>query len=325
MNLLLLSLAVFLSTLILLVAGYYFVIEIPMGRKRIQTRMKAIQELDVPPPIQPGLVAAIVRREVLSEIPALNRFLLNFPILFRVQLFLRQASVEMTVATFLMISASTFVGTLLFGYLGIPVSILLVVALPAGLVPSLVVTVMRQRRFSKFEEVFPDAMDLLARAVRAGHAFTTSLELIGREMPEPVAGEFLITYEQQNLGLPMREALHNLVVRVPVPDVKVFVSALQVQSGSGGNLAEILDTLSLVIRERFKIMRQIRVYTAQGRLTLYFLSALPPIACLFVFLSNPDYMMVLFQDPMGQKALAVALVLQVMGYGVIRKIIKIKV
>jgi len=216
---------------------------------------------------------------------------------------------------------------------------LIVVAVAAAFAtPLLVVSFKRGRRFSKFEELFPDAIDLLARAVRAGHAFTTALELIGRELPEPVAGEFRITYEQQNFGMPLREALHNLTVRVPLSDVTFFVSALHVQHESGGNLAEILDNLAFVIRERFKILRQVKVHTAQGRMTLYLLTGLGPAAALLMLLVNPEYigrffsepqpkvsLFILGQLPLGSVMIAVAIILQILGYLVIRKIIRIRV
>src|SRR5262249_37038514 len=131
----------------------------------------------------------------------------------------------------------------------------------AAAVPFGVTAVLRRLRFNKFEEQFPEATDLLGRAVRAGHAFTTGFELIGKELPDPVAEEFRITFQQQHLGLPLRDALKNMTVRVPLPDVRIFVSALQIQRESGGNLGEILDTISTVIRERFKLQRQVRVYT----------------------------------------------------------------
>jgi tight adherence protein B len=202
----------------------------------------------------------------------------------------------------------------------------------------MVVAFKRARRFSRFEELFPDGIDLLARAVRAGHAFTTGLELIARELPEPVATEFRITYEQQNFGMPLREALHNLTVRMPLSDVNFFVSALQVQRESGGNLAEILDNLAFVIRERFKILRQVKVFTAQGRMTLYLLTGLGPAAAVLMLLVNPEYIGRFFVEPqpkysiyflgpvpLGTLMIAAALILQFFGYLVIRKIIRIRV
>ena len=135
----------------------------------------------------------------------------------------------------------------------------------------------RRKRLRKFEEHFPEALDLLGRAVRAGHAFTTGLEMIGKEASEPIAGEFRKTFDEQNFGIPMRDALLNLTERVPLIDVRFFVTALLVQRETGGNLAEILDGLARVIRDRFRLYREVRVKTAQGKLTAGILIALPPV------------------------------------------------
>src|SRR3974377_216359 len=145
---------------------------------------------------------------------------------------------------------------------------------------------MRSKRFQRFEERFPEAIDTLARAVRAGHAFTTALELIANEVSEAVAGRFRQLFEEQKFGLPVRDALLNLTDRVPLVDVKFFVTAVMLQRETGGNLGEILDNLSYVIRERFKILRQVRVHTAQGRLTMVLLMALPPVIVVVMLMLN---------------------------------------
>ena len=158
-------------------------------------------------------------------------------------------------------------GNVMFGWAGL---------LLGFFIPYAYASHMRTKRFQKFEEKFPEAIDTLARAVRAGHAFTTALEMIANELAEPVAGEFRQLYEEQKFGLPVRDALVNLTERIPLVDVKFFVTAVMLQRETGGNLAEILDNLSHIIRERFKILRQVRVHTAQGRLTMVLLMALPP-------------------------------------------------
>jgi tight adherence protein B len=183
----------------------------------------------------------------------------------------------------------------------------------------------RTKRFQQFEELFPQAIDTLARAVRAGHAFTTALELIANEIAEPVASEFRKLFEEQKFGLPVRDALINLTERVPLVDVKFFVTAVMLQRETGGNLAEILDNLSYVIRERFKIMRQVRVYTAQGRLTMMLLMGLPPIIVVTMLIMNPSFIHPLFADPMGHTLVVAGITLQTIGYFVIRKIIQIQV
>jgi tight adherence protein B len=184
---------------------------------------------------------------------------------------------------------------------------------------------MRAKRFQKFEEKFPEAIDTLARAVRAGHAFTTALEMIANEISEPVAGEFRQLYEEQKFGLPLRDALVNLTERLPLVDVKFFVTAVMLQRETGGNLAEILDNLSHIIRERFKILRQVRVHTAQGRLTMVLLMALPPTIVVLMQILNPGFIRPLFTDPLGHTLVVAGITLQTLGYFVIRKIIRIQV
>ena len=183
----------------------------------------------------------------------------------------------------------------------------------------------RNKRFEKFEELFPEAIDTLARAVRAGHAFTTALEMISNEVAEPVSGEFRQLYEEQKFGMPVRDALMNLTERMPLVDVKFFVTAVMLQRETGGNLAEILDNLSYVIRERFKIQRQVRVYTAQGRLTMALLMGMPPVIVTMMVVMNPAFIHPLFADPIGHTLLVGGITLQTIGYFVIRKIIKIQV
>jgi tight adherence protein B len=183
----------------------------------------------------------------------------------------------------------------------------------------------RSKRFQKFEELFPEAIDTLARAVRAGHAFTTALELIANEVAEPIASEFRKLFEEQKFGLPVRDALINLTQRVPLVDVKFFVTAVMLQRETGGNLAEILDNLSYVIRERFKIMRQVRVHTAQGRLTMVLLMSLPPVIVMVMLVMSPNFIRPLFTDPLGHTLVVAGIALQTVGYFWIRKVIRIQV
>jgi tight adherence protein B len=192
-------------------------------------------------------------------------------------------------------------------------------------VPLAYVAFMRARRLAQFEEHFPEALDLIGRAVRAGHAFTTGLEMVSKESSEPVSGEFRATFEEQNFGLPLRDALLNMAERVPVIDVRFFVTALLVQKETGGNLAELLDELSRLIRERFRIYREVKVRTAQGRLTAAVLIALPFVMLIVMELLNPTYVQVLWTDPLGPIMLGGAAGLQVLGALIIWKIVHIQV
>ena len=336
MALMILTAMIFLVTLGLTISAVYFMVQAPATRKRMHSRLAAIEQASFDAPNEE---LGLLRTEMLSQIPFFNRVLLRIPLLSKLHLFIQQAAMEITAGMLLLICAALGLVCILIGILfGVPNVLLGIATAAACAVPFVVVSFKRARRFSRFEELFPDGIDLLARAVRAGHAFTTGLELIARELPEPVAGEFRITYEQQNFGMPLREALHNLTVRMPLSDVNFFVSALQVQRESGGNLAEILDNLAFVIRERFKILRQVKVFTAQGRMTLYLLTGLGPAAAVLMLIVNPEYIGRFFVDPqpkysiyllgpvpLGTLMIAAALILQFLGYLVIRKIIRIRV
>jgi tight adherence protein B len=196
--------------------------------------------------------------------------------------------------------------------------------LGAGL-PFMVLHVKRNRRLRTFEEQFPEGLDLISRALKAGHAFATGLKMVADEMPEPVGPEFRKTFDEQNFGLPLKDALENLCVRIPVLDVRFFATAVLIQRETGGNLSEILENLAHVVRERFKILRQVRVYTAHGRLTGYVLLALPAFLSIALMFINPEHMDLLFRERMGQMMLMAAIVMQTIGFLWIKKIVKIEV
>ena len=180
------------------------------------------------------------------------------------------------------------------------------------------------RRVAKFEEQFPEAIDLLSRALKAGHAFTTGLSMVAEEMPDPVGTEFRLAYDRQNFGMPMGEALKSLGERVPLLDARFFVTAVLTQREAGGNLAEVLDNLAAVIRERFKVKRQIRVVTAHARITGWVLAMLPPALGVALTLLSPDHMSVLWTDPTGIRMVVVALILQIVGTLIIRKLVDVE-
>jgi len=183
----------------------------------------------------------------------------------------------------------------------------------------------RSSRLKRFEEQFPEALDLLSRAIRAGHAFQTAMGMIADEVAQPVGPEFKKTFDEQNFGLPLRDALNQLAERVPILDVRFFVTAVMIQRDTGGNLAEILDNLAHVVRERFKIRRQIRVHTAHGRFTGYVLLALPAALAVVLTYISPGHMETLFKEHMGQVMLMGAIVMQTIGFIWIRQVIKIEV
>ena len=269
---------------------------------------------------------ALLRDEQLSKIPALDTLLRRSTRVTDIQKMLAQGGMSMRAGNFLGFSALAGVVATIAAYvLSKRVEVAWVALLLGFLLPYSYASFRRNQRFEKFEELFPEAIDTLARAVRAGHAFTTALEMITAEVAEPVSGEFRQLYEEQKFGMPVRDALINLTERMPLVDVKFFVTAVMLQRETGGNLAEILDNLSYVIRERFKIQRQVRVYTAQGRLTMALLMAMPPIIVTIMLVLNPSFIRPLFADPIGHTLLVAGIILQTIGYFVIRKIIRIQV
>jgi tight adherence protein B len=288
-------------------------------RERLATVEKAAERA-------PSEELALLRDEMLSQIPALDSLLRRSSRISGLQTMLSQANLKWRAGNILIfcVASGAGVGLLVLLFSGFPQFVWLGVILGA-LMPYSYASYRRTKRFQKFEELFPQAIDTLARAVRAGHAFTTALELIANEISEPVASEFRKLFEEQKFGLPVRDALINLTERVPLVDVKFFVTAVMLQRETGGNLAEILDNLSYVIRERFKIMRQVRVYTAQGRLTMMLLMGLPPIIVVTMLLMNPSFIHPLFADPLGHTLVVAGITLQTIGYFVIRRIIQIQV
>ena len=281
---------------------------------------------------QPSEELALLRDEMLSKIPALDNLLRRSSRISNLQPFLEQADLKIRAGNILVLCLFSALAMAVIGYIlagSLPPNQALLFAMVGlvigGFLPYSYASYRRNKRFQKFEELFPEAIDTLARAVRAGHAFTTALELIANELSEPVASEFRKLFEEQKFGLPVRDALMNLADRMPLVDVKFFVTAVMLQRETGGNLAEILDNLDYVIRERFKIMRQVRVYTAQGRLTMLLLMGLPPVIVVTMLMTSPAFIHPLFADPIGHVLVVAGIVLQTLGYFVIRKIIQIRV
>ncbi len=272
------------------------------------------------------LAPQLVRDEGLSGVPLLHRLLLRWSWSKGLQKFLAQAGWKIKAGKFVLVS-----GVLAFGSFLLCASLLaflpaaLVAGLAAGLIPLVTASFQRARRFARFQRNFPEAIDLLTRSVRAGHAFTVGLEMISKELPEPVAGEFRTTFDEYNFGLPLREALVHLTERMPLDDVRFFATAMLIQKESGGNLAELLESLARITRERFKILGEVRTRTAQGRMTAGILIALPPLLFVTLNLLNPGYAQLLLTDKLGHKILAIAFSLQVIGSAVLWKIVQIKV
>jgi tight adherence protein B len=279
-------------------------------------------------PSTKGVLTAVLLKEQerLSDVGAFDRVLrsanrLTDPM----QRTITQAGLNVTVSTILL--ASGFLASLSYllvlKVLHFPLLGLLV-APACALLPYSIVRMKRTRRMLKFEEQFPEAIDLLARALRAGHALTTALSMVADELPDPVGPEFRVLFDHQNFGMPLPQALKAFAERIPIVDARFFVTAVLTQRDAGGNLSEVLDNLASIIRDRFRVKRQVRVISAHGRITGWVLSGLPVSLGLFFAVTSPDVYRKFYTDPFGMQLIFGALVLQVAGVLLIRKIVQIE-
>lgn len=242
------------------------------------------------------------------------------------KLMFEQANVSFTVSQFLLVCVgAACIGFALPAFAGIPVKFAPFICAFFVFMPFAWLMMKRKSRLKKFAAQLPEALELVARALRAGHSLAAGMNLVASEMSDPIAGEFGRTFEEQNLGMPMEEALENMTERVPNLDLKFFVTAVILQRQTGGDLAEILDKIGHLIRERFQIWGQIQALTGEGRLSGIVLLALPPALFVTVYKMNPDYLMLLFTDDLGKKMLVGGLVMQLLGAIAIRKIVNIRV
>jgi tight adherence protein B len=316
----------------LAVAGITFALGVVFDQRRERSRLIRDRLTAAQSQATRGERLALLRDEMLSRIPAFDMLLRRSERISRLQTLLEQAGLNMRAGNVLIFSvlSAAMVALAAFAVSGpLPrnetVPFVCAAAALGVVLPYTYAARRRTLRFQKFEELFPEAIDTLGRAVRAGHAFTMALEIVCNEFSEPVATEFRKLYEEQKFGMPVRDALVNLTERVPLVDVKFFATAVMLQRETGGNLAEILDNLSYMIRERFKILRQVRVYTAQGRLTMMLLMGLPPVIVITMLIVSPGFIQPLFNDPIGHMLIAAGITLQTIGYFVIRRIIQIQV
>ncbi|QDV52540.1 type II secretion system F family protein [Gimesia fumaroli] len=242
------------------------------------------------------------------------------------KLLLEQAEAPFKADTFLLMSGvSAAAGFALAWFTNAPVPFCPVAALATGSLPFMWLLFCRNRRFKKFALQLPDALELVGRALRSGHSLASGLSVVVQEMPAPISTEFALAYEEQNLGVPIDEALKSMLKRMPNLDLKFFVTAVVIQRQAGGDLAEILDKIGHIIRQRFKIMGQVQALTGEGRISGVVLMALPIALFFAVYYLNPDYVMLLFTDELGRKMIAGGIVLQVLGALWIKKIINIKI
>jgi tight adherence protein B len=318
----LIALVVFLVGSGAIFGAYVLVSGLPgwMLRRRIEARM-----LDVGSP-EAEESEELVKRSPEGPIPSIDRLAGTLGSGASLARLIEQAGSRMSISAVLLMAAGSGIVCGVAAGLVLRVSWAVLAGGAIGMtIPFLLLLRRRRARMAKFEEQFPEALDLLSRAIRAGHAFTTAVGMVAQECPNPIGPEFRKTYDEQNFGLPLKDALGNLMTRVPLLDVRFFVTAVLIQRETGGNLSEILDNLAHVVRERFKVLRQVRVYTAHGRFTGYVLVALPAALAIVLSFINPEHIAVLFRERMGHVMLTIAVVLQVIGYIWIKKVIKIEV
>jgi tight adherence protein B len=266
------------------------------------------------------------KNETLSSIPWLNRFLGKFDLIPRLRKVLNQAEVKWTPGALLLMCLGCFAvagyvvqwrtNSILLGLLLGPV---------AGLGPLLYVLFKRGKRFKKFEAGLPDALDLITSALRVGHSFNSAMSLVARECADPIGGEFRTCFEEQNYGLELRISLENLVSRIPLQDLKIVVTAILIQRESGGNLAEVLENTAYVIRQRFRLKRQVMTHTAQGRLTGWILTVLPVALGVGLYIINPDTESLLWKRDIGIKLMFLAGGMLTVGTLIIQKIVRMEV
>jgi tight adherence protein B len=322
----LIPLIVFVIVTVIIASGFMAVSSLMADRadRRIGDRLREVGQ-----PVlgeEPTEAATVVRKAMASSMPGFDKLLHGSGLGASLAGLIEQAGMSTTPAAVIVFS---IVLAAALGFVTLTLAKLALVALAAALIGLVLpVAYLAQRRAGRrrrFEEQFPEALDLLSRALRAGHAFQSALGMVADELPDPVGPEFRKVFDQQNFGLPLTDALNELAGRTRLLDVRFFVTAVTIQRETGGNLSEILDNLAEVVRERFKLLRQVRVHTAHGRFTGYVLLALPACLGIALYFINADHMNTLFNHKVGQTMLAGAGVMQTVGYFWIRQVIKIEV
>lgn len=270
--------------------------------------------------------ASILKQRMLSGVPRLQRLVLSLPRVHGLDRMIEQSGMRITVTRLIVASLGLPLLPLAAG-LALPVPLLGVVAaaLVMALLPLLYVMSRRAKRLARVDRQLPDALDLICRALRAGHAFSAGLQMVGEEMADPIGSEFRMTHEEINFGVSLQQALMNLAARIPSTDVRYFVIAVLIQRDSGGNLTEVLGNLSALIRERFKLFEKVRVLAAEGRLSAWILGLLPFALAGVINVINPSFMQVLWTDPWGMRMIGMALTCEALGVLWMRQIIRIHV
>lgn len=325
MNLLYLEIVFVAFTFFFLTVAIYFFVsrDTDEYRRRIDERLKQL--------VQDRGGAShremqLLKEELLSTVPAFHRTLIRFEVFTKLQNLLRQADLKISVYRFVIYSLiAGFLAGLVTFFISGSMMAMLIITIVIMLAPLMYALHLRRKRFNTFLEQLPDALEMMVRSLQAGHSFSSALQMVATEMPEPIAREFGKTYEEQNLGLNIKAALENMVERVPILDLKLCVTAVLIQREIGGNLSEVLRNISHTVRERFRIQGEIRVKSAQARLSGVIVSALPFFLFFWINLVNAGYMKPLYDHPNGIYILGLGVVMQVIGWLIIRKIVDIEI
>ncbi|MFN8065206.1 MAG: type II secretion system F family protein [Vicinamibacterales bacterium] len=321
------QLATFFGVLSVIVGAYWITVGNVEAREQRQLRRRLRAE-DVSPirSTAAGSVQLLKQEQRLSNIDPLNAVLASAKLVVEpARTLIADSGLKLTVGTFILMILVAFFGTAAAVNHFRPVVWIVVPAALAGAsVPWIVVAFFRDRRLRQFEAQFPEAVELIARSLRAGHAFTTGLKIAADELPGPAGPEFRALYDRQNFGAPIPEALRMFAQRIPTLDARFFVTAVLTQREAGGNLAEILERLAAVMRERFRIRQEVRTRSAHGRVTAWVLAAMPPVLAVLMTVSNPSHMSVMFTDPLGVKMVIAGVAMQLVGMLLVRKIVDIQ-
>ena len=309
---------------VLLIEGIYFTAR-TLGNPEKRRVKKQLQVISLDDPQQ--LATNIERKRILSDIPWFNNLLWKVPKIGELESTWRQANTGHPLGVYILISfILLFIGLWLGSvFTGGNWPIMVLAGLILGSIPFFYLVIKKKRRIDKFDSQLPDALDLISRALRAGHAFSTSLRMVANEFDDPLGTEFERTMDEINFGIDAGQALRNLLLRIDSPDLKFFVISIILQKETGGNLAEILGNISRLIRERFKLYGKIRALSAEGRLSAIVLIAIPFLVAIALSLLNPKYIRVLITDPIGKFLIAMALGMMILGIIVMRRMIQIKV
>lgn len=289
--------------------------------KRIERRLQAMSA-----GTHGGGEVALVKQRLLSEEPALARLLMRLPRVHEMDRLLMQSGLPWNIARFTGLTLMALLIGLLFGFImKFPLLAVLVLGLAFAAVPLVYVYNCKEKRLEKIEQQLPDALDMMSRAMRAGHAFPGALQMVGDESPQPISSEFKLAFDEINYGISLQDALLNLATRVPSTDLRYFVIAVLIQRETGGNLSEVLGNISKLIRERLKLLATIKVLSAEGRLSAWILTILPFALAVVISVLNPKLMSVLWTDEMGKKLMAFAVVMMILGIIWMWRMIKIRV